>query len=117
MRIDIRRAGDVVIARVTGELDMATVGALESSLREQFATGCRGLVLSLAGLGFADSTGVSALLGADERWRGMQGRVVFAEVPPTLRRLLRLLHLESRLELVDSEQQAVRRLREWAGPD
>ena len=41
-----------------GELDMATVGAVEHELRRQVAAGTRAVVLDLRGLSFMDSSGL-----------------------------------------------------------
>ncbi len=50
--------GDHVVVRPRGELDMATIGAVEQELRRLQRAGSRKLVLDLSGLTFMDSTGL-----------------------------------------------------------
>ncbi|MEV4639885.1 STAS domain-containing protein [Actinoplanes sp. NPDC049548] len=54
--------GSAVRLTVTGEIDMATVGALETALRDAFAVpDATGVVADFAGVTFCDSSGVAAL--------------------------------------------------------
>jgi anti-anti-sigma factor len=49
---------DRVTVAPRGELDMATVGAVEQELRRLYDSGFRKIVLDLAGLSFMDSSGL-----------------------------------------------------------
>jgi anti-anti-sigma factor len=51
----------VAVVRPTGDLDLATVGALDARLQEAREQSDR-VVVDLRGLGFADSTGIRLLL-------------------------------------------------------
>lgn len=50
--------GDHTVVRPRGELDMATIGAVEQELRQLQRAGSRKLVLDLSELSFMDSTGL-----------------------------------------------------------
>ncbi|MFI7600116.1 STAS domain-containing protein [Actinoplanes sp. NPDC049681] len=56
-----RTSGAVCVA-VTGEIDMATVGALEDALRDAFARdGVTEVAVDLGAVTFCDSSGIAAL--------------------------------------------------------
>lgn len=63
-RCEVEPERDHVVVRPVGELDMATVGAVEHELRQLQRAGFRCLVLDLGGLTFMDSTGLHLVM----RW-------------------------------------------------
>jgi len=60
-----RRDGETAVVVLRGELDLATVGAVERRLAELRTEG-QATVLDLDGLTFMDSTGIRLLLAANE---------------------------------------------------
>jgi anti-anti-sigma factor len=58
---------DVVVAALTGELDVSNAGALEQSILLEVGNDAAGLVLDLAGLRFMDSSGVHLLFHLADR--------------------------------------------------
>lgn len=67
MRIDAeRRSGDVVLARITGEVDLLSAPDLRKWVREEVATRTR-LVLDLDGVDFLGSAGLSVLAELAEK--------------------------------------------------
>ena len=56
--------GDYVIVAPRGELDMATVGAIEAELTRVHRSGAHHVVLDLGGLTFMDSSGLNLV----SRW-------------------------------------------------
>jgi len=71
---EVRPEQDHVVIAPRGELDMATVGAVEQELRRQLDSGIRTLVLDLAGLSFMDSTGLHLVA----RWSAEASREGFS---------------------------------------
>jgi anti-sigma B factor antagonist len=62
--VDIQeREGDVVVARLTGELDIAVAQAVGSRIAAGVPSSARGLVVDMTALDFIDSSGVSMLFG------------------------------------------------------
>jgi anti-sigma B factor antagonist len=55
----------VLVVRLSGELDLASVPSLEESLRDLDRDGINSLVLDLRPLTFIDSTGIRAILRLD----------------------------------------------------
>ena len=81
---------DHVVVEPRGELDMATVGAVEAELRRLHDSGVRMVVLDLAGLTFMDSSGLHLVT----RWAQEASRNGFAfelePGPPQVQRLFEL---------------------------
>lgn len=67
--IDLEPRCETVSIIPTGELDVATVGQLQSQLEELIEGGFVRMVIDLRGVEFIDSTGLPALLSAHERAR------------------------------------------------
>jgi anti-anti-sigma factor len=64
-----RRSG-VVIAAITGEVDVSNARSLERQIGAELDGDAAGLVLDLAGLGFLDGAGVHMLYALADRVRG-----------------------------------------------
>ena len=56
-----QRDDDVVVARLTGELDISAAGRTGKRIAEAVPSSARGLVVDMSGLEFMDSSGVSML--------------------------------------------------------
>ena len=100
---EVRPEQDHVVIAPRGELDMATVGAVEQELRRQLDSGCRTLVLDLAGLSFMDSTGLHLVA----RWSAEASRDGFAfqlePGPPAVQRVFELAGMTDELPLRKGE--------------
>jgi anti-sigma B factor antagonist len=59
--------GDVVVVRLTGELDIATAERMGRQIAEAVPSTARGVVIDMTHLGFMDSSGVSMLFGLARR--------------------------------------------------
>jgi anti-anti-sigma factor len=59
-----RTEGGAARVLVVGEVDLQTASALRDSLTEAAGAGSGDVVVDLEGVGFLDSTGLNALLGA-----------------------------------------------------
>jgi anti-anti-sigma factor len=91
-----REEGQAVVSP-RGELDMATVGAVEQELKQLRGTGVDAIVLDLGGLTFMDSSGLHLIM----RWANEASKDGFAfEVepgPPTVQRIFELAAIEKTL--------------------
>ena len=92
--------GQVTVS-LKGELDLSSVGKVEEELRRVEAEGPSLLVLDLSGLSFLDSTGLRAVVTADERAREKGRRLVVVRGPDAVQRVFSITRLEERLEMVD----------------
>jgi anti-anti-sigma factor len=83
---------DHVIVEPHGELDMATVGAVEAELRRLHDSGFRTIILDLGGLSFMDSSGLHLVT----RWAQEATRDGFVfELEPGPQQVQRLFELTS----------------------
>jgi anti-sigma B factor antagonist len=88
---------DHVIVAPRGELDMATVGAVEQELRRLREAGFGSVVLDLGGLSFMDSSGLHLVI----RWTAEASRDGFEFTlepgPPAIQRIFDLAALADTL--------------------
>jgi anti-anti-sigma factor len=61
--IEQREGGAIVVARLTGELDIAVAEAVGSRIAAAVPSSAQGVVVDMSGLDFMDSSGVSMLFG------------------------------------------------------
>ena len=102
-----RREG-VVVAGVTGEIDVSNAAELERAIAGELDDAPAGLVVDLAGLEFMDSSGVHVLFGLAHRLsqRGLGFALVMP--PDSLpRRVLELSGPEPERWLHDTEEAAI----------
>jgi stage II sporulation protein AA (anti-sigma F factor antagonist) len=84
-----------------GELDIASTPQFEESLEAVEAGTPAVLVLDLRKVEFIDSTGLRAVISADERARAVGRRFVIIRGTPAVERVLSVTQLDQRLEIVD----------------
>lgn len=104
--ISRRDAGDGALVAPRGDLDLATVGALDGALRraeESYEL----VVLDLRQVPFMDSSGLHALIAADLRMRERGGRLVIVQGGDQIRRLLGLTGADKQLEVVEDPAEAL----------
>jgi anti-anti-sigma factor len=92
--------GQVTVS-LKGELDLSSVGKVEEELKRVEADEPSLLILDLSQLSFLDSTGLRAVVTADERARENGRRLVVVRGPVAVQRVFSITRLEERLEMVD----------------
>ena len=97
--------GQTRIALV-GELDIASAPEFEQGLEKVEAGSPGVLVLDLRKVEFIDSTGLRAVIAADERARSAGRRFVIVRGTPAVERVLSVTQLDQRLEIVDDPESA-----------
>ena len=78
----IEHHGDHSVVRVVGEVDLANVSQVESTLRSAIGDASGPLVIDLSDLAYLDSAGVRALFAA-ARAAGNEGVSLRAALPPS----------------------------------
>jgi anti-sigma B factor antagonist len=96
--IIVRRERGVVIAAVTGEIDISTVTRLRECLFELADNG-RTLIVDLNRVTFIDSAGLAALIGAARRAEALGGSLHAVCARQATRRLLWLTGVDRRIPL------------------
>lgn len=82
---------DPALVRVGGELDLATAPELLGALEQRDGE----VVLDCSGLAFIDVAGLNAVVEAHAACRARGARLVLLDPSPAVRRLLRLLELDT----------------------
>jgi len=96
--ITVSRERDVVIAAVTGDVDISTVAQLRECLFE-LADGGGTLIVDLNRVTFIDSAGLGALVGAARRAAAHGGSLHAVCARPQTRKLLWLTGVDRRIPL------------------
>jgi anti-anti-sigma factor len=86
---------------LVGELDIASAPDFEEALEKVEADPPGVLVLDLSKVEFIDSTGLRAVIAADERARSAGRRFVIIRGTPAVERVFSVTQLDQRLEIVD----------------
>jgi anti-anti-sigma factor len=63
VELEIEERGDVVVAHVSGELDIAGAPGMGDRIHDAVPTSARRLVVDFSGLQFIDSSGIAMLFG------------------------------------------------------
>jgi anti-anti-sigma factor len=85
--LEVERRGEVVVARVTGELDVSRAPHMGEEIAEAVPTSAAGLVVDFTDLEFIDSSGIAMLFGLARRLasRRQELRVVAPPGEPVAR--------------------------------
>ncbi|HEV7845170.1 MAG TPA: STAS domain-containing protein [Thermoleophilaceae bacterium] len=103
---------DVVVARLSGEIDMSNANEVGDELSSAVPNTALGLVLDLTALTYLDSSGVHLVFDLAERLRTRQQqlRVVVPAGAP-IRRVLRIVELDDSVPVLASVDEAVEQIR------
>jgi anti-sigma B factor antagonist len=99
--------GTSSVLELTGELDMATAGQVREVLRDLRLHRGQQLVIDLAGLGFCDSSGMTALISARTHALAADGSIALTCVPNHLLRALKLMGLDQVFPLHATTSEAI----------
>ena len=99
--IDVSDRGSVRLLRLAGEFDIAGVDRFERLLAMDHLPPSATMVLDLRELTFIDSSGLRAVVVADQRVRADGGRFIVVRGPARVNDVLEMTGVAQRLELVD----------------
>jgi anti-anti-sigma factor len=85
IKTSVTRQGDVALLAVHGEVDVATVGALEAAISDALTDGPAALVIDLTAVEFLASAGLQVLVATRERLGENVSYAVVADGPATSR--------------------------------
>lgn len=101
LRIETSESDGWVVVAVAGELDLAEAADADEAVRAALRRPGRGLLMDLRQVTFLGSTGVRVLLDAQAAALGAGRRFRVVQGDGAARRLIELLGLTERLEVVD----------------
>jgi anti-sigma B factor antagonist len=101
LEIEVADSEGMRLLRLTGELDMAGVDQFERMLTADGSSRTGTFVVDLRTLTFIDSSGLRALIMADERVRDDGGRFVVVRGTDRVNEVLEMTGVSKQIELVD----------------
>jgi len=106
--VRVEREGAVVIASITGEVDLTNAPDVLDALLSTITNNCAGLVADLTNARYLDSTGVGVFFDATRNLHS-RGQQIAIVCPPTvpLRRLLAITGIDSVVPIADRREEAV----------
>ena len=104
LEIDVTDRGGMRVLRLSGELDMAGVDQFERLLIADGAPEAGRIVVDLRGLTFIDSSGLRALIMADQRVRDEGGHFVVVRGSDRVNQVLEMTGVAGHIEIVDEPQ-------------
>jgi anti-anti-sigma factor len=104
-RVDVRNEGRAAVIVVSGELDLASSPELEQVIEGMSESATELLVIDLRELDFMDSTGLSIIVKAHQRFAEDGRRLGLVKGSPQVQRLLDLTGVADRLPLVDAPEE------------
>jgi anti-sigma B factor antagonist len=110
--VELEEQDDVVLAHVSGELDIAGAGRIGSEIGEAVPASARGLVVDLTALEFIDSSGVSMLFRLVRRLSARrQSLAVVSRPSGPVARVLEVVEFENAAPVEESVEEAVAGIR------
>ncbi len=91
-----------MLVAAKGELDVSSIASFAAAIEQASRSARPLIVIDLRELRFIDSSGVAALIKADNDARAAGRRMTVVRGPHQVQQLLELTGLAERLELVDS---------------
>jgi anti-sigma B factor antagonist len=102
LAIERSEAPDHVTLTATGEIDLASVGLLETEINASLERGVDLLVIDLIGVTFLDSTGLRTLLSTHTKFDERGGRLALVVSGGPVMRLFDVTGIESELNIYPS---------------
>jgi anti-sigma B factor antagonist len=108
-RLDLsqRIENGIPVVDVDGEIDVYTVPKFKEALSGVIEDGHRKILVNLTQVGYMDSSGFGALLGATKRLRPEGGKLGLVGCNQVIGRMLRITRLNTIFEMFDSEADAI----------
>lgn len=115
-QVEFDERDDVLIARVSGEVDASNTVELGRALGEKLPSSAHGLVLDLSGIAYLDSAGIELLFSLARRLgdRRQRLRLSLPRESP-VRRVLEICDIGSVAPMEESAELAAKRITEADG--
>ncbi|RXT13837.1 anti-sigma F factor antagonist [Ammoniphilus sp. CFH 90114] len=111
LHVDLEVLSNVLIVRLSGELDHHTAENLKQQMEEKILKGnVQNIVLSLEHLHFMDSSGLGVILGRYKQITSRGGEMVVCSINPLIYRLFELSGLFKIIKIRENEGEALQLL-------
>lgn len=112
LQVEVESVDSVVVLRLVGEVDIASVAILQEPLHRLLGEGQVRLVVVLEELSYLDSTGLGCVTAARRAARDAGGDLVLVCTRPRVLRLFTITGLDKVFRIVDTVEEAVALLAE-----
>jgi anti-sigma B factor antagonist len=111
MEIQIRKAGNATILDLSGPLRLGEAEAMfRENIQKLLDAGTPHVAVNLAGVTELDSSGIGALVRSFSTIKRAGGKCIYYAPTQRVRMLLKMVRLDSVLDLVDDEAAALARV-------
>lgn len=111
MNVELELRRRTIIVRLTGELDHYSAESLRSLVEQELDKEvASGVLLSLEGLTFMDSSGLGVILGRYRRLNQAGGKMAACCLKPQVQRIFELSGLTRIMNIYRTEEQALEQL-------
>jgi anti-sigma B factor antagonist len=108
--ISVRKAGSITILDLNGALKLGdSEQEFRQQIQQQIDSGAKILAINLAGVPEMDSSGVGSLVRAFTQVKKAGGRCTFFAATKRVMQLLKMVRLDTVLDIVDDEAAALSR--------
>jgi anti-anti-sigma factor len=115
--VEITHLGDVVVARLGGDIDLANTPTVSATVLEGVPNGAVGLVVDLSDVRYIDSVGIRMLFTfVRSLHAARQGMAIALPAGSPVRKLLKVTHLDEATVFRASVEDAAAALRESGTP-
>jgi anti-anti-sigma factor len=106
--VTFERRGDVLVAHLTGEVDMSNAENIGSAVLEATGNDALGVVLDLADVRYLDSAGIYVVFGMRSRLRA-RGQILRLVIPggSPVDDALRLAGVQRHVDVVETVEQGI----------
>jgi anti-anti-sigma factor len=102
LNVSVREQGQSIVIELDGELDLGSTPQLEQALDYAQRDQPPLVVVDLANLRFTDMAGLRVLMDAQDQSDREGGRLVLANVPEMVRRLMRLARVNGVFTILEN---------------
>lgn len=107
MSLNVEDKGKATLVRLSGKLDVTLSMTVESELEELVDSGAVNLILAISGVEYLSSSGIRVFISIMRKVKDKHGKIVLAEVPDTIKKILKTVDLEDLFEVYDSVDKAL----------
>ncbi|WP_295162556.1 STAS domain-containing protein [uncultured Brachyspira sp.] len=106
MNLNIQDKGKVKVVSLAGKLDVNLSVSIESELEQLVESGSVNLILELSGIEYLSSSGIRVFISIMRKIKDKNGRLVLAQVPDIIKKILKTVELEDLFEVYDNVDDA-----------
>ncbi len=107
MSLKIDDRGKVKVVSLSGKMDVGLSMTVETELEELVDSGMINLILEISGIEYLSSSGIRVFIAIMRKVKEKNGKIVLAQVPDTIKKILKTVDLEDLFEVYDSVDKAL----------